>query len=342
MATIKDVARLAGVSVATVSRVINHSPKASDASRQAVLSAMEQLSYHPNANARALAQQNTETIGLVVGDVSDPFFGAMAKALDQVAWRTGNFLLIGNGYHNEEKERQAIEQMIRHRCSALVVHAKMIPDDYLKDLMTQIPGMVLINRSLPGFEQRCVALDDRLGGWLATRHLIQMGHTRIGFICSNHPISDAEDRLRGYYDALEEHNLPRDERLVTFGEPDESGGEQAMTELMGRGKAVTAVACYNDSMAAGAMGVLNDNGVEVPKKLSLIGFDDVLVSRYVRPRLTTVRYPVVTMATQAAELALALAENSTPPVVTHLFNPTLVRRHSVAAPPAENDTPGGS
>ncbi|WP_313009879.1 HTH-type transcriptional regulator GalR [Atlantibacter hermannii] len=331
MATIKDVARLAGVSVATVSRVINASPKASEASRAAVQSAMEQLNYHPNANARALAQQTTETVGLVVGDVSDPFFGAMVKAVEQVAYHTGNFLLIGNGYHNEQKERQAIEQLIRHRCAALVVHAKMLPDSELIPLLKHIPGMVLINRIVPGFEQRCIALDDRYGAWLATRHLIQQGHSRIGYICSTHAISDAEDRLQGYYDALKEHGLPINDRLVTFAEPDESGGEQAMTELLGRGKHFTAVACYNDSMAAGAMGVLNDNGIDVPNEISLIGFDDILISRYIRPRLTTVRYPIVTMATQAAELALALAQNQTPSEVTHLFSPTLVRRHSVAA-----------
>lgn len=332
MATIKDVARLAGVSVATVSRVINASPKASEASRAAVQSAMEQLNYHPNANARALAQQTTETVGLVVGDVSDPFFGAMVKAVEQVAYHTGNFLLIGNGYHNEQKERQAIEQLIRHRCAALVVHAKMLPDSELIPLLKQIPGMVLINRILPGYETRCVALDDRYGAWLATRHLIQQGHTRIGYLCSNHDISDAEDRLQGYYAALEESGLPCIDRLVTFAEPDESGGEQAMTELLGRGRHFSAVACYNDSMAAGAMGVLNDNGIDVPREISLIGFDDVLISRYVRPRLTTVRYPIVTMATQAAELALALAEQRPAPEITHLFSPTLVRRHSVVAP----------
>ncbi|GDX05246.1 HTH-type transcriptional regulator GalR [Buttiauxella selenatireducens] len=329
MATIKDVAKLAGVSVATVSRVINDSPKASDASRQAVTSAMEELNYHPNANARALAQQTTETIGLIVGDVSDPFFGAMVKAVEQVAYRTGNFLLIGNGYHNEQKERQAIEQLIRHRCAALVVHAKKIPDSELISLMKQMPGMVVINRILPGFEQRCVALDDRYGAWLATRHLIQQGHTKIGYLCSNHQISDAEDRLQGYYDALTEHGLPVNDRLVTYGEPDESGGEQAMTELLGRGRHFSAVACYNDSMAAGAMGVLNDNGIDVPKEISLIGFDDVLISRYVRPRLTTVRYPIITMAAQAAELALALAEKRELPEITNMFSPTLVRRHSV-------------
>lgn len=331
MATIKDVAKLAGVSVATVSRVINDSPKASEASRLAVTSAMEELNYHPNANARALAQQTTETIGLIVGDVSDPFFGAMVKAVEQVAYRTGNFLLIGNGYHNEQKERQAIEQLIRHRCAALVVHAKKIPDSELISLMKQMPGMVVINRILPGFEQRCVALDDRYGAWLATRHLIQQGHTKIGYLCSNHQISDADDRLQGYYDALTEHGLPVNDRLVTYSEPDESGGEQAMTELLGRGKHFSAVACYNDSMAAGAMGVLNDNGIDVPKEISLIGFDDVLISRYVRPRLTTVRYPIITMAEQAAELALALAEKRELPEITHMFSPTLVRRHSVIA-----------
>ncbi|NRE94737.1 LacI family DNA-binding transcriptional regulator, partial [Klebsiella variicola] len=244
MATIKDVARLAGVSVATVSRVINNSPKASEASRQSVGAAMETLNYHPNANARALAQQSTETVGLVVGDVSDPFFGAMVKAVEQVAYRTGNFLLIGNGYHNVQKERQAIEQLIRHRCAALVVHAKMIPDEELAGLMKQIPGMVLINRILPGYETRCVALDDRYGAWLATRHLIQQGHTRIGYLCSNHHISDAEDRLQGYYAALEESGLPCNDRLVAFAEPDESGGELAMTELLGRGRHFSAVACY--------------------------------------------------------------------------------------------------
>lgn len=340
MTTIKDVARLAGVSVATVSRVINHSPKASERSCQAVRAAMESLQYHPNANARALAQQSAETLGLVVGDVADPFFGAMVKAVDEVASATGNFLLIGNGYHQQQKERQAIEQLMRHRCEALVVHAKTLSDDELDGLMQQMPGMVLLNRQLPGFEQRCIALDNCYGGWLATRHLIQQGHQNIAFICSSHAISDAADRLQGYYNALHEHALPASDRWVSFAEPDEAGGEQAMTELLGRGRTFTAIACYNDSMAAGALAVLNDNGIRVPEEMSLIGFDDVLVSRYVRPRLTTIRYPIVTMAQQAAALALTLAHGQPLPEVTNMFTPTLVRRHSVSAP--AGDQPGAA
>lgn len=227
---------------------------------------MEQLQYHPNANARALAQQSTETLGLIVSDVSDPFFGAMVKAVEQVAYATHNFLLIGNGYHDAEKERQAIEQLVRHRCEALVVHAKRLSDQELCGWMQQIPGMVLINRTLPGFETRCVALDDRYGAWLATRHLIQQGHQRIAIICSTHQISDATDRLQGYLDALREHGIAVDEKLIAYGEPDEIGGEQAMTELLGRGRSFSAITCYNDPMAAGALSVLSDNSVDVPGK----------------------------------------------------------------------------
>ncbi len=337
MATIKDVARLAGVSVATVSRVLNHSPKASEASRLAVQEAMQELHYQPNANARALAQQTTATIGLIVADVADPFFGAMVKAVDEVASQTNNFLLIGNGYHDENQERLAIQQLIRHQCEALVLHVKKIPDDELSELMRHIPGIVLINRTLPGFEQRCIALDDNYGGWLATRHLIQQGHENIAFICSDHTISDASDRLAGYYRALNDHQIPANKQLVAFGEPDETGGEQAMINLLAQGKAFSAVACYNDSMAAGALAALSDNSIQVPQQMSLMGFDDVLVSRYLRPRLTTIRYPVVTMAQQAATLALALSKNEPAPPVTHLFHPTLVIRHSVAR---HNDQPG--
>ncbi|HDN9006044.1 MULTISPECIES: HTH-type transcriptional regulator GalR [Aeromonas] len=329
MATIKDVALLSGVSVATVSRVINNSPKASQASRDAVFKAMHELNYHPNANARALAHQNNETLGLIVADVSDPFFGTMVKAVEQVAQATGNFLLIGNGYHDAAKEKHVIEQLIGHRCSGLVVHAKMLPDEELIQMMSYVPGMVLINRIVPGFESRCVALDDRYGSWLATRHLIQEGHKKIGFLCSNHLISDSQDRMQGYLDALQEHNIPVDERLISRGSPDELGGEAAMTELLSRGQQMTAVVCYNDSMAAGALSVLSDNGIEVPQELSLVGFDDVLISRYLRPRLTTVRYPIIAMATHAAELAIALAKGGPLPQTTHMFSPTLVRRHSV-------------
>lgn len=330
MATIKDVAKLAGVSVATVSRVLNHSPKTSKTSSDNVRLAMQQLNYYPNANARALAQQSADTLGLLVDDISDPFFGFMVKTIDQVAMQTGNFLLIANGYHDANHEILAIEHLIRHQCRAIVVHSSRIDDNQLADFMQQIPGMVLINRHLPGFADRCIALDNEHGSKLATRYLIQHNHQNIAWIGSNHQIVDASERQAGYIAALEEYQLPLSKDLMSFGEPTAVGGEQAMITLLNRNITFSAVFCYNDSMAAGALTTLQDNGFQVPQDVSLLGFDDILVSRYVRPPLTTVRYPLQNMAQQAAMLALALANGKLRPTVTHLFQPTLVIRQSVA------------
>lgn len=330
MATIKDVARLAKVSVATVSRVINNANNVSENTREIVKKAMEKLNYYPDANARALSQQNSNTIGIVVADVSDPFFGEMVSTVDKVAHRTGNFLLIGNGYHQHDQEYNAITQLIEHRCSSLVVHAKVLPDSILKKLMQQVPGMVLINRVVSGFEKRCIALDDRYGSYLAVKHLIQHGHLKIGYLCSNHDISDASDRLQGYKDALAEYNIELDEKLIAFASPNEIGGEQAMMTLLERNRQITAIACYNDSMAAGAMSVLYDNDINIPTEISIIGFDDLLLARYLHPKLTTIRYPLQTMAEQAAELALKLAKGEAPPAnLVNIFIPTLTKRYSV-------------
>lgn len=330
MATIKDVAKLAKVSVATVSRVINDADNVSDKTRETVKRAMEKLNYYPDANARALSQQNSNTIGIVVADLSDPFSGAMISTVEKVAAKNGHFLLIGNGYHNKQQEYRAITNLIEHRCSSLVVHAKMLPDDQLIKLMQQIPGMVLINRILKGFEKRCIALDSRYGSYLAVKHLIQHGHTNIGYLCSKHSISDAIDRLQGYKDALIEHNIDINDNFIAFASPNEEGGEQAMMSLLERNRQITAIACYNDSMAAGAMSVLYDNDIKIPNDVSIIGFDDLLIARYLHPKLTTIRYPLHTMAEQAAELALRLAKGESPPTnLINVFTPTLTKRYSV-------------
>lgn len=330
MATIKDVAYLAEVSVATVSRVINNANNVSKNTREVVKKAMETLNYYPDANARALSQQHSNTIGIVVADVSDPFFGAMVSTVEKVAYRTGHFLLIGNGYHNEKQEYNAITQLIEHRCESLVVHAKILSDETLIKLMQQVPGMVIINRIVKGFESRCIALDDRYGSYIAVKHLIQNGHTKIGYLCSNHEISDASDRLNGYKDALSEFNIEIEQNLITYSSPDEIGGEEAMKSLLERNRNITAIACYNDSMAAGAMSVLYDNDLKIPADISVIGFDDLLMANYLHPKLTTVRYPLQAMAEQAAELALSLAKGEAlSNNLINVFTPTLTKRYSV-------------
>jgi LacI family transcriptional regulator len=334
MVTIRDVAKLAGVSVATVSRVLNNPDIASPETRELVLKAVSVLEYRPNANAQALVTQNSDTIGVVVMDVSDPFFGALVKAVDMVAQKNHKYVLIGNGYHQADKERHAIEVLIRQRCNALIVHAKALADSELIAFMQQVPGMVLVNRVITGYEHRCVALNNLYGAQIATRLLLNQGHQRIGYIGSNHCIEDDVQRYQGYQQALMEvfagQLVQAPESWHAAGSPDLSGGEAAMVELLGRNLNLTAVVAYNDSMAAGAMSVLKENGFHVPEDFSLIGFDDIPIARYTSPKLTTIRYPIVSMATLATELALKGAANQLSQGDVYCFMPTLVRRHSVS------------
>ena len=294
------------------------------------MQAVAQLGYRPNANAQALATQVSDTIGVIVMDVSDAFFGALVKAVDTVAQEHQKYVLIGNSYHEAEKERHAIEVLIRQRCNALIVHSKALSDEELTGFMEQIPGMVLINRVVPGYAHRCVCLDNVSGAVMATRMLLNNGHQRIGYLASSHQIEDNDSRREGWFRALEEQGIAAPDSWVGTGSPDMQGGEAAMVELLGRNLQLTAVFAYNDSMAAGALTALKDNGIAVPQHLSLIGFDDIPIARYTDPQLTTVRYPVASMARLATELALQGAAGKLDPQAAHCFMPTLVRRHSVA------------
>ncbi|EPC3075143.1 substrate-binding domain-containing protein [Escherichia coli] len=298
MITIRDVARQAGVSVATVSRVLNNSTLVSADTREAVMKAVSELDYRPNANAQALATQVSDTIGVVVMDVSDAFFGALVKAVDLVAQQHQKYVLIGNSYHEAEKERHAIE--------------------------------VLINRVVPGYAHRCVCLDNLSGARMATRMLLNNGHQRIGYLSSSHGIEDDAMRKAGWMSALKEQDIIPPESWIGAGTPDMPGGEAAMVELLGRNLQLTAVFAYNDNMAAGALTALKDNGIAIPLHLSIIGFDDIPIARYTDPQLTTVRYPIASMAKLATELALQGAAGNIDPRASHCFMPTLVRRHSVA------------
>ena len=256
MATIKDVAKEAQVSIATVSRVINNSPKTSKASIESVNAAMKKLNYRPNAAARALVSQSTQTMGVLVGDVSDPFFGLMVKAIDRIATKQGKHLLIGNGYHSAQKEREAIELLINNRCESLVVHSKSLSNEELIAFSKEASGFVLLNRFIPEIADRCIALDNYQGSYLATEHLIEHGHKNIGYICSNHDIEDTHQRKAGYLDALKAHNIPYLESQIEYGAPDEKGGEIAATNLLAKNISLTAMATYNDYMAAGAISIM--------------------------------------------------------------------------------------
>jgi len=329
MATIKDVAKAAGVSVATVSRVVNKSPKASKAAISSVSAAMKALGYRPNANARALVNQSTNTIGVMVGDVSDPFFGGLIKAVDSIAQAHNKHLLIGNGYHDAKIEKEAIELLINNRCDSLVIHSKGLSNQELIQFAKEVPGLVLINRHIPEISERCIALDNQHGAELATTHLLEQGHQHIAYINSSHDIDDSHDRKTGYLHALINNNITPDQNYMIEVQPTDEGGEAAMNELLSRNLPITAVVCYNDYMAAGALSALETNNITVPNEISLMGFDNGLIAKYLHPKLSTIDYPIQHMAKQAAELSLTLAKGDNSEIKGTIFEGTLVERLSV-------------
>lgn len=328
MATIREVSKLAGVSVATVSRVVNGNQKVVETTRQKVLKAMSELGYEPNSFARSLATNKSETIGMVVGELAGPFFGEMMQFAERVIRDAGKHLIITSGHASLAEERDAIEFLLKRRCDALILHLDLMPDtEILKRVDAESTPIVLVNRLVPELADQCIYLDNEAGGYLATQHLIERGHRRIACITGPLYKSDARDRLNGYRNALKFADIPYDERLVVEGDYLEYGGEVALARLFRRDTHFTGLVTGNDLMAIGAIKALRRNGLRVPDDCSVVGYDDVVMAGYNEPGLTTVRVPIEQFGAEAGRLALNLGSGHSFKV-RHLFQPTLVERAS--------------
>lgn len=332
MSTIKDVARLAGVSVASVSRVINKGPKVSKATIEKVNKVMAEIGYRPNAHARALVSQKNTTIGVVIPELTDPFFAALASGVDQIARESNMQMLLSTSAQSEQSERAAIELLIEQRCQCIIMHSKKLPEQELKKLGEKIPGLVLIDRVIDAIKYKCVWLDNQEGGRIAARHLMSLAHRDIACISSKYQIEDPALRLNGFSQTLAQSDIKLDDELTAYAEPNQQGGELAVQHLLATNKPFSAVFVYNDAMAIGAISALEDNGYRVPNDISVIGFDDVLISRYSRPKLTTLDYPIVAMAQQAAKLSLELFDGQANHCVDgYKYLPRLVKRESTSS-----------
>ncbi|QPG05825.1 LacI family DNA-binding transcriptional regulator [Salinimonas marina] len=330
MATIKDIANAAGVSLATVSRVINNGPKVGDQTRERVKKIMQEMGYRPNANARALVTQKSASLGVVIAELLDPFFATLAHGIETVTRRHNVQILMSAGSIEKQTELKAIETLLEHRVEAMVVHSKALPDQTLIDFARQVPGFVLINRYIPEISHRCVWLDNVTGGRLMAEHMIKSGHRDIAVISSRYQIVDPIQRLDGIRQAFSQAGLTLPESHIEYATPDQEGGEKAIQNLLAKSIPFTGVLAYNDAMASGAMTMLQDHHIDIPAQVSIIGYDDVLLAKYCRPKLTTLRYPVEMMAAKAAELALAYARGEEPQNGnTYKYTPTIVKRESV-------------
>jgi LacI family transcriptional regulator len=330
MATIKDIANAAGVSLATVSRVINDGPKVGEATRKRIKQLMDEMGYRPNANARALVTKRSASLGVVLAELADPFFATLAHGVENTTRKKNVQILMSSGSIEKKTELRAIETLLEHRCEAMVIHSKALDDETLIEFANQVPGFVLVNRYVPEIANRCVWLDNVAGGRIMAKYIVSQGHQKLAVISSKYQIEDPAQRLQGIRQELEQAGLELPDARIEYSTPDQEGGENAVQNLLAKGIDFTAVLAYNDAMASGAMTVLQDHGIDVPNAVSVIGYDDVLLAKYCRPKLTTLRYPIEVMAMRAAELALRYAAGEKPEAgITFKYTPTVVKRESV-------------
>lgn len=326
MATIKQVSEHAQVSQATVSRVMTGSARVSADTRERVEQAMTQLGYTPNAFAQSLASNRSNSVGLVVSSLNGPFYGLLMEGLESTLREGNKHLLIASGNSNEAREREAVEFLLSRRCDALVLHAELLTDDYIKTLSDRVP-LVCINRSVPGLEAQCIFLDNEYGGYLATRHLLDRGHSDIACIRGPHWNRDAQDRVKGFHRAMNEAGLTANPDLMAEGRFTKEGGRQAMNSLLERQVAFTGLVAGDDDLAIGAMTALRSSGYQVPADVAIIGYDDMPYAEHVTPSLSSVYLPIEEMARMAGSLALNKVYKGQHDI-QHRFTPRLVVRAS--------------
>jgi LacI family transcriptional regulator len=325
--TIHDIAREAGVSSSTVSRVLSGNVPVAPHKRDIVLAVVKKLNYRPNVIAQGLARGRTAAIGVVTQSVSSPFYGEILRGIEKGLAGSDYHPVFTSGNWRTEEELAALDLLSGRRVDGLIVLPGVIPDDHLRRVAEELP-LLVVGRTIAGLEQQCLRVDDALAAQEATRYLIELGHRRIAHIAGPVTHQDAVDRRAGYRRALEQAGLPFDRQLIVAGDYTEQSGLLALQSLFSRGALFTAIFVANDQMAYGARLGLFRRGIRVPEDVSIVGFDDLLSSAYTTPPLTTVRQPTFDMGRAAAQAVLQLlAEHS---VDLPTFTTSLVIRESAA------------
>lgn len=316
--TITDVARRAGTTVATVSRVLNNSGYVSAATRAAVEAAVRELGYVPNANARVLKTNRSRTLGVVVGDLLNPYAIELAESVRLLSAEQGYTAFVGAAADDVASEISVIEAFHRQRVAGLVIATLPTPqsDQEIRRLVAHRMPVVLVGRALDDAAVDSVSANFRRGGYLATRHLLELGHKRIAFVGADVSEADRVTRLRGYLDALEQADLAvRTEYIVgnhrVAGSPrysTQASGYRATLDLLKLPSRPTAIFARNDHTAFGVLQALRERGHRVPEDVSVAGFDDNPLARHAIPALTTVSQPTGEQGRLAAEFILGRIE----------------------------------
>ena len=331
MATIKDVAKLAGVSTTTVSHVINKTRFVAEDTTKAVWDAIQALHYSPSAVARSLKVNTTKSIGMIITTSEAPFFAEIVLAVEEYCYRQGYSLFLCNTQNNPEKIQNHLDMLIKKRVDGVLVMCTEYTENSLMLFNgTNIP-MVIMDWGRHDEKSDRILDNSFEGGYLATKHLIDNGHKEIGVIAGNLEKTTARDRFNGFLEAMKEANLPVRQEWITEGDFEPEDGYECMNNLFRLEKLPTAIFCFNDVMALGAISAITERGLSVPNDISIIGYDNIHSSRFYAPPLTTIHQSKSRLGTQALNLLLERIQKeekvSEPQILE--FHPELVQRKSV-------------
>ncbi|MCU0072799.1 LacI family transcriptional regulator [Pseudomonas koreensis] len=329
MATIKDVAALAGISYTTVSHVVNKTRPVSEEVRLKVEAAIKSLDYVPSAVARSLKAKTTATIGLLVPNSLNPYFAELARGIEDCCERNGYCVILCNSDDNPDKQRSYLRVLLEKRIDGLIVASAGGDSGLAQGLAGVKTPMVIVDRGLEGVDADLVRIDHEYGAYLATRHLLELGHRDIATIGGPASTSVAQMRQAGFARALKEAGVEVSPSRMLESDFTSTGGYNAASVLLERNPP-SAIFAGNDMIGIGVLRAAAERNVRVPAELSVIGFDDIQMSRYVYPALTTVGQSILQLGEMAAEVLLRRI--ATPGLATdqRIVTPSIVLRESTA------------
>lgn len=327
--TMQQVAERAGVSLALVSLVMRDAPNVSDYRRQLVLDAATELGYRPNVLARNLASRRTNTLGVVVNDLHNPFFAEIIDGIQAASDDAGFRVLIGNGKRSPAGEAETIETFLQFRVDGIIAAGATMPVSAIEAVATSAE-FVVVSRTTRSRAIDSVNTDDVTGAGLAVDHLVELGHRRIAHIDGGTG-AGADARRRGYSAAMTRHGLT-DEIMIAGGDYSESGGYHAASELLEQHRSPTAIFVANDLSAAGALDRVEDAGLAVPEAMSIVGYDNTALAAMQHLSLTTVNQPRDDIGRLAVKCLLERLQAERTDSVHHVIAPTLVTRRTSSPP----------
>ncbi|MBC0855639.1 LacI family DNA-binding transcriptional regulator [Pantoea stewartii] len=335
MTTISEVAKRAGVSKATVSRVLSGNGYVGKEKREHVLQAIAETGYRPNLLARNLANKSTQTIGLVVTNTlySGNIFSELMSHSARIMEQQNRQLILADGKHTAAEERAAIQFLLDLRCDGIIIYPRFLSIDELDAIISDHKQPILvINRRLRIHESFCVFSDQQAAGRLAVNHLLEQGHRDIAFITGSMDSPTSQERLSGYQAALSAAGIAPNPQLIVQGKWTAQSGMLAVKSLLAGGESFSAIVASNDEMAIGAIKQLTENNIAVPARVSVIGFDDIPLAPYVIPSLSSMKFPVTDMINETINRLVAMLDGGEL-MQRKPFIASLVSRDSVSVAP---------